>query len=137
MHERGRRWDLKKQQYWQDLLERQQRSGQSVRAFCIAAGIRPSALYRWRCKLAGRGCEADAGPNTAAASHAPTAVRPRGLSSGLNRFLPMRVVPDEDRQEHSRRMEIVLAGGHSVRLEPGFDPQTLTEVLDVLEARPC
>jgi UDP-N-acetylmuramyl tripeptide synthase len=35
------------------------------------------------------------------------------------------------------RIEIVLNGGKRVRVEPGFDPQALEDVLAVLEHQPC
>jgi hypothetical protein len=34
-------------------------------------------------------------------------------------------------------VEIVLGGGRTVRVPPGFDRQTLADVLAVLEAPPC
>ena len=34
-------------------------------------------------------------------------------------------------------MEIVLGQGRTVRVQTGFDRQTLADVLAVLEARPC
>jgi hypothetical protein len=39
--------------------------------------------------------------------------------------------------EAARDVEIVLACGRTVRVGAGFDRQTLRDVLDVLEDRPC
>jgi hypothetical protein len=51
-------------------------------------------------------------------------------------FLPVQVV--ESRQaEAVRGVEIVLEQGRMVRVPPGFDRQTLVDVLSVLEVRPC
>jgi hypothetical protein len=40
-------------------------------------------------------------------------------------------------EEHRGRLEIALADGLVIRVRPGFDWQTLADVLAVLEVRPC
>ena len=39
-----------KQKYWEEVVRRWQESGQSVRAFCRAEGVRESTFYFWRRK---------------------------------------------------------------------------------------
>jgi hypothetical protein len=46
-------------------------------------------------------------------------------------------VVDSTAVEAARGVEIVLAHGRSVRVQAGFDRQTLAAVLAVLEVRPC
>ena len=54
---------------------------------------------------------------------------------GLN--VPVQVVTD-DQPASSTAIEILLAGGRSVRITPGFDPATLRQLLAVLqEVPPC
>ncbi len=53
-------------------------------------------------------------------------------------FLPVRVIDAEFAQlRPPSPIEIVLNGGPTVRIAPGFDPGTLGQVLAVLEGRPC
>ena len=51
-------------------------------------------------------------------------------------FLPVHVVEDGV-PEVAHAVEIVLGRGRTVRVQAGFDRQTLADVLAVLEARPC
>jgi transposase len=37
--------DAQKERYWQDIIERQERSGESVRAYCRREGVTESAFY--------------------------------------------------------------------------------------------
>ncbi len=114
MKKRVLRGDPRRQRYWEAVVRRWREDGQSVRAFCRAEGLRESAFYFWRRKLARR---------------APPA------------FLPVQVVaPARGRwgvAEATGGVEIVLAPGRTVRVRPGFDRQTLADVLAVLEAKPC
>ena len=61
----------------------------------------------------------------------------QSLSLDGNRpsFLPVALVQDAPATAASD-VEIVI-GGRTVRVRPGFDWQTLIDVLAVLEARPC
>jgi hypothetical protein len=56
-------------------------------------------------------------------------------------FLPVQVVESASQRpgvaELPDGVEIVLAPGRTVRVQAGFDRQTLADVLAVLEARPC
>lgn len=125
MKKRSRRCDLQKQKHWEEVMRRWQEGGQSVRAYCQAEGLRESAFYFWRRELARRGYRGDA----------PNGVRPQPRSAALS-FLPVRVV-EPRLTEAARGVEIVLPQGRTVRVQAGFDRQTLAEVLAVLEVRPC
>ena len=41
--------------YWRDMLNRQSRSGLSVREFCAKAGVSQPSFYAWRRKFRERG----------------------------------------------------------------------------------
>ena len=66
----------------------------------------------------------------------PSSKRRSSPRRGTASFLPVRVVEDAA-VEATRGVEIVLAHGRTVRVRPGFDRQTLADVLAVLEVRPC
>ena|SRR5262245_18018824 len=107
----GKPRDPRKEQHWRRLIQLWKNSGLSVRAFCARHQITPSSFYAWRRELQQR--------------DAATA------------FVPVRVVTD-DQPTSSTSIEILLAGGRSVRITPGFDPATLRQLLVVLqEAPPC
>lgn len=135
-----RRGDPQRQSYWEDVLRRWREGGQSGRDFCRAEGLRESAFYFWRRKLA-RG---DERIETVERSRRQT--RPRTRASQQTKrsrrrgpqpsFLPVRLVKP-GLAEAARGVEIVLAEGRTVRVPAGFDRQTLADVLAVLEARPC
>lgn len=126
------------QSYWEAAVRRWQEGGQSVRSFCRAEGLRESAFYFWRRELERRGQPSEAdnqSRKSAQAAAAPRSARRSPRATGPS-FLPVRVVKDAA-VETTGGVEIVLAPGRAVRVSPGFDRQTLAEVLAVLETRPC
>ena len=52
MKKRTRRGDPQRQRYWEGVVQRWKEGDQSVAAFCRAEGLRESAFYCWRRKLA-------------------------------------------------------------------------------------
>jgi transposase-like protein len=115
--------------------------GQTVRAICRAEGVRESAFYFWRRKLAQRGCRTDA-ENGSGVEGGPVTLVSRSSSRMPSRhsptpsFLPVRMV-EPSVTEAGCGIEIALAHGRTVRVQAGFDRQTLADVLAVLEVRPC
>ena len=141
MKKRARQGGSERQIYWEEAMRRWKESGQSVRAFCHNEGVRESAFYFWRRELAQRshrteaanGARPQASPLTTA-SH--SSERASSRHSSVPSFLPVRVVEDVA-VEAASGVEIILAHGCTVRVRAGFDRQTLTDVLAVLEVRPC
>jgi hypothetical protein len=109
----GRPRDLVKERQWRRWLEEQPSSGMSVRTFCQRRSLNESAFYQWRSRLAERDCLAESG------------------TSPL--FLPVDIVPTKG----DDRIEILLAGGQRVFVQPGADTATLARVVAVLEGRSC
>ena len=122
-----RRGNPEKRRYWEEVVRRWGEDDQSVRAFCRAEGVRESAFYFWRRKLARRGRRTD------------KRVSPR--HGATPSFLPVHVVGSASRcpgvAEADHSVEIILGQGRTVRVQAGFDRQTLADVLAVLEVQPC
>ena len=95
---------------WSGLISEQSESGETVEAFCRERGLTTSQFYTWRKRLRG---------------------------SVAERFLEVQVAKPAARPMPSKRgsIEIRLAEGHSVLVEPGFDPDHLRAVVNALEAR--
>ena len=142
----GRRGDPQRERQWRGAVRQWRRSGQPVRDYCLAHGLKESAFYFWRRQLARRG---SAGPQRQKGGGQPPAAktrrgerasaRPRRASHARPnkaRFLPVRVLMGRE-QTAAGGIEIVLGGSRTVRVPPGFDRQTLADVLAVLEVRPC
>jgi hypothetical protein len=102
-----RQRDAAKEQFWRQAMARRERSRLSVRDFCEGEGFSEASYYRWRCKLA-RGDRAS--PPVAAET-----------------FVPVEVVT-----QAPAAIEIVLPDGVRVRVQPGFDRQTLGQVVALL-----
>jgi hypothetical protein len=85
-------------------------SGQTVEAFCRERGLTSSMFYTWRKRLRG---------------------------SAAERFLEVQVAKPSTRPIPSKRgaIEIRLAEGCCVLVEPGFDPDHLRAVVAALETR--
>jgi hypothetical protein len=88
----------------------QRGSGQTVEAFCRERGLTTSQFYTWRKRLSGAVAE---------------------------RFLEVQVAKPPALPMPAKRggVEIHLAEGHCVLVEPGFDPDHLRAVVHALEAR--
>ena len=121
----GKRRDPAREKFWRRTIRGQQRSGLTVRDFCLRQGLKDWTFRWWRQELARRDQVPSMAPASERAEAAPV-------------FLPVQVV---ELQAVSPRLvppiEIVLPTGMVVRAPSGFDPRTLGDVLAVLEGRPC
>ena len=102
----GRPRDWRKEQLWRQRIQQWQGSGLTVRAFCAQHRLPEARFYVWRRRL-----------------------HPRQQTS--TPFVPVQLLTP--RPEPGCTLEIVLDGGRSVRVRPGFDARTLQQVLAVLE----
>jgi len=98
----------KTEAFWRRMIRGHRGSGLSIRAWCRRHGVHEATFYGWRARLARR----DAGDP-------PT------------RFVPVRVVEPEGVTSDAP-LEIVLVGGHRVRVRGPVDRHALAEVLVVL-----
>jgi transposase len=114
----GKPRDPRKEQHWRQLLERWQRSGLSVRAFCRRHRLAEPTFYAWRRTLQQGGYLA------------PDAQAPDPVT-----FFPVHI--QHDAIDPRPAVELVLAGGRCLRIPPGFDPAALRALLAVLEGPPC
>jgi hypothetical protein len=101
----GKPRDARKERQWRQWIAAWQASGLSVRVFCARHGLAEPSFYAWRKKLTRWDAAAPA-------------------------FVPVQVVPDET---GAGGVTVVLAGGRTVRVSPGFDAATLQRVVAVLE----
>jgi len=162
---RLRRSDPEKERYWRGLVQGQGRSGQSVREYCRRAGVKESAFYWWRRELARRSETRKAArsrpargrkaarslagdgserPGESNRRRKPRRGKPatatpfggRSPDGDASSFVPIHLLAI-DRVEHAATVEIDLGDGRMVRVGPGIDRQTLTEVLRALEDGSC
>ena len=97
MKKRTRRGDPQRQRYWEGVVRRWKEGGQSVAAFCRNKGLRESAFYCWRRKLARRSYRAgerapDAGNGWRPQARSVTPASRSSRQSPTPPFLPVRVV---------------------------------------------
>ena len=95
---------------WRGVIAEHSGSGQTVEAFCRERGLTTLTFYTWRKRLRG---------------------------SVAERFLEVQVAKPAAQPIPTKRggIEIRLAEGHYVLVEPGFDPDHLRAVVNALEAR--
>jgi hypothetical protein len=96
--------DRKKEAFWRKHIAGQRGSGESVRGYCRAHGLKEPAFYWWRSELARR-------------------AKPAAQTA----FVPVHVVADAP-----NFIEITLAGGQQVRVSGPVERQALADVLAVL-----
>ena len=110
---KSRTRNLAKEAAWRRRLDRQAKSGQSVRAWCRRHRLTETSFHWWRRELARRDAEAQA----------PS-------------FVPVHVT-DNLVWDGDPRIEIVLEDGRRVRITGMVNREMLMRVLDVLERRAC
>ena len=125
---RARR-DGGKEREWRGLIERQRRSGESVRAFCRSKRLHEASFYYWRREIGLRDREAASSRKTPPVLAPVVFVdEPRGNS-------------DQPREACMNgllaSLEIVLGGGTTVRVGPDSTPEQLAVVLGVLGQARC
>ena len=122
MASRNGRRDPAKERFWRKAIQRQGRSGLSIREFCDRENLKPGAFSWWRRELAKRDRERQA-------------LNPDQKTE--TSFVPVQVVPDSLQPQTPPAIEIVFPSGPTVRVPSDFDAQALKGVLEVLESRSC
>jgi hypothetical protein len=101
-----------KERFWRRTLRQWRQSGLSVRAFCRLHDLPEPHFYFWRRALDERDRDTPA-------------------------FVPVQVVPEPGPVQPSdvpaSGLELLLAGGRVLRINPGFDADTLRRLLTLLE----
>jgi hypothetical protein len=114
---RGPRLEGAKEKFWRQTVRSFADSEQSVREFCQTRQLSEPSFYAWRRTLARR----DADRSKAA--------RP---SATVPAFLPIRLAGASD-ASGDMPFEVVLAGGHRIRLRPPVDRAALLEIVTALQ----
>jgi hypothetical protein len=99
---------------WRGIVEQQRTSGLNVAAYCRQTRVPASSFLAWRRKLSTR-------------SHV----------NGGAKFAEVRVATARAGQAPAGEvaaLEVRLPGRRGIFVRPGFDPQTLRELLAILEA---
>ena len=108
---KNKKADAYQQQFWQMVLETFKSSKLSVRQFCQQEGLTESAFYSWRKKLT--------------ASSETTEDEQKDMSSSA--FIEV-AMPKND----TVVLELILSSGNTLKINPGTDNKTLTNVLSAL-----
>ena len=108
---RGPRREGTKEKFWRKTLRGFAGSGQSVRELCRTRQLSEPSFYAWRRSLARR----DADRSKTAPAFVPIRLADTGNAAGEVPF------------------EIVLTGGHRIRLRPPVDRAALREIVAVLQ----
>jgi len=119
---------LERADYWREVIREQEASGLSIAGFCRQRGLGQASFYNWRAKL--RHQDDPAIPQTAKFVPIELSAMPPGQGAMDH---PATTPATADRDD----FEVLLGNGRSVRVPARFDPQTLRDLLDVLEKLPC
>jgi hypothetical protein len=116
---RGHILDLR----WNALLNEFRRSGLTQAEFCQRRGL---SLHSFRKHLYRR-----PSPKPTPANALP--------SDAAAHFLPVTLLPDPSPTTAASRptLELLLSNGRRIAVPPGFDPQTLRQLIATVEERPC
>ena len=98
-----------RERFWREAVAGHEKSGLSVRAFCVERELSEPSFYAWRRELAQRG-------------RAPRTPAPA--------FVPVQVVADS-------LVEVVLPSGVVVRVPPATDATTVARLVAALGSPSC
>jgi hypothetical protein len=117
---RGHILDLR----WNALLNEFRRSGLTQAEFCQRRGI---SIHSFRKRL------------YRVTTPKPTPANPPSSDGTAPHFLPVTILPDATPATAACRqpLELLLGNGRRIAVAPGFDPQTLRQLIAVVEERPC
>lgn len=123
---RVRRRSEEKEQFWRQIVDAHAGSGLSVRRYCSDRGVSEQSFFAWRKELARR----DAAAKEKRARSASTNQSPARI-----RFAQLQIASGE--LAGGACLEIVLPTGVRIRVPRGACRDTLSDVMGVLERRPC
>jgi hypothetical protein len=117
---RGHILDLR----WNALLNDFRRSGLTQAEFCQRRGI---SIHSFRKRL------------YQVPTPKPTPANPLSSDAATPHFLPVTILPNPIPATSASRqpLELLLGNGRRIAVAPGFDPQTLRQLITVVEERPC
>lgn len=110
---KGRQRDVEREAYWRRMLDRQRKSGLSVRAYCVREGLRESACRAWRRMLQHRDAE-----------------QRRPAEAAVPAFVPVVLAGGQG------RISIELRGGRLMHLPASLPAEQLAAVVSALETLP-
>lgn len=110
--------DAAKQAWWLDLIRRWQRSQFSVREFCQRHQVSEASFFSWRRVLRERGLLDETSPAKASSDGA-----------SFVKLIPLGSEPSP--------IEVVLNPQRMLRIRPGFDAETLLQLVRLLEEPAC
>jgi hypothetical protein len=116
--------DTAKERFWRRTMVEHRRSGLTIREFCARRSLSEPLFYAWRRELAQRDGRA------AQQAGSPPATEPHAAP----RFVSLKLAAEP---AAAAMIEIVTRGGHTLRVPPGVDRQTLADVWALLEGQPC
>jgi len=134
-----------KERDWRRTFQRFEKSGSSVRAFCLENGIAEHQFYAWRREIARRDRERSADASNEVGRGSPKrrqAARSRDEVNTKSRrkkkprpiLTPLTIV-DDCSQSHDA-IELI-ADDITIRVPPSAGRESLVMILDVLEDRQC
>ena len=115
-----RRRNASKERYWETLMGRRDKSGETVAQFCRRVGVPVHQFYWWQRKLRSREQLARPAGRTDERAQKPAA----------EPFLPVRLPLVA---QASAPIEVIHPGGCVVRVPAGFDPLVLRHILRTLD----
>lgn len=118
----GRRGSAERERYWRGVLQRQRKSGQSIRQFCLENELTETAFYSWRRRLKT--------PRSRARNTSTVASESRKGTAEPTPFIPVNI---QALMEPGGMIEVVHPRGHVVRVPESFDRGSLERLLSVLD----
>jgi len=125
---------------WNAIVSDFRRSGLTQADFCLQRNISLATFrYHFYKPASSKPARSDKHSSASPGSSKPARSDKHFPASADHCFLPVTILPDPilsitASQPH---LEVILTNGRRIAVAPGFDPQTLRRLIDVVEERPC
>ena len=122
-----------REQFWQDLIDRQPASGLSIAQFCKQAGVSANSFFVWKRRLRPQDGRAQHGSRTSR-RRVVTRARSNGAAAAATPLVPVRLLPDPDRPgaRHAAAIEVEWPNGLVLRVPVECDGRVVRDVLKAL-----
>lgn len=139
-----------KERNWRRTFQRFEKSGSSVRAFCLENGIAEHQFYAWRREITRRDRERSTDASNevgrgspkrrqAARSRDEVKMKSRRKKKPRPILTPLTIVDDTSPADERRSDDVIelIMGDVTIRVSPSAGRESLVMILDVLEDRRC
>jgi len=123
-----------REQFWQELIQRQPASGLSIARFCQQSGVSANSFFAWKRRLRPQLGRARRSKSTSRSGALVSSAQSDRTGAGGSPLVPVRLIADRDhhRAPHAAVIEVEWPNGLVLRVPTECDCRVVSNLLKVL-----